>query len=328
MPALNPPTPLPLPLIPCLLYDPDDNEEPTGGVAKFVNDLGAYAGRPARTTGYLGMTLFIYNYAFPLERAATLEWDWVLFVLGRNLFLMVLFFGGWHYFLYESPFRHKLADRKYNKKAYDPSADRLWTTSGFCISTTFEIGLMHLMATGRLAHYTDFWQYPYWSVFHMLLVPYYVEFHFFMVHKYMHYKPLYRWVHSLHHKSYNPGPWSGLSMHPVEHLIFFTSCCLCLFYELHPLHMLFPCVYARISPIAGHDGFDRPAGGSYVHYLHHAKFTVNFGTPVVPLDRVFGSHFDKNGRVDLLGTGQYAQILKENWFWGSLAIAATGCMLA
>ena len=59
----------------------------------------------------------------------------------------------------------------------------------------------------------------------------------------------------------------------VEHLIFFTSCCLPLFYELHPIHMLFPCLYARISPIAGHDGFDKPAGGSYVHYLHHSKFT-------------------------------------------------------
>ena len=46
-------------------------------------------------------------------------------------------------------------------------------------------------------------------------------------------------------------------MHPVEHLIFFTSCCLPLFYELHPIHMLFPCLYARISPIAGHDGFDK-----------------------------------------------------------------------
>ena len=56
--------------------------------------------------------------------------------------------------------------------------------------------------------------------------------HFFCVHRCMH--PwwrsrnglaqgdigafLYRWVHSLHHKSHNPGPWSSLSMHPVEHV--------------------------------------------------------------------------------------------------------------
>lgn len=26
-----------------------------------------------------------------------------------------------------------------------------------------------------------------------------------------------------HHESYNPDPWSGLSMHPVEHLIYFSA---------------------------------------------------------------------------------------------------------
>ncbi len=35
-----------------------------------------------------------------------------------------------------------------------------------------------------------------------------------------------RHFHSLHHKSYNPGPWSGLSMHPVEHLLYYTCTCL------------------------------------------------------------------------------------------------------
>ena len=48
------------------------------------------------------------------------------------------------------------------------------TTSGTIISSCFEIGLLHLMATRRLRHYTDFWQYPAWSLFHLLLVPYYV----------------------------------------------------------------------------------------------------------------------------------------------------------
>ena len=48
------------------------------------------------------------------------------------------------------------------------------TTSGTIISSCFEIGLLHLMATRRLRHYTDFWLYPAWSLFHLLLVPYYV----------------------------------------------------------------------------------------------------------------------------------------------------------
>ena len=43
------------------------------------------------------------------------------------------------------------------------------------------------------------------------------------------------------------------------------------------------CTY-RTHYIGGHDGYDKPLGGSLVHYLHHTKFNVNYGTPVVPFD--------------------------------------------
>ena len=38
----------------------------------------------------------------------------------------------------------------------------------------------------------------------------------------------------------------------------------------HPIHFLFKKFYTSISPIGGHDGFDQPGGGSFIHYLHHA----------------------------------------------------------
>ena len=53
---------------------------------------------------------------------------------------------------------------------------------------------------------------------------------------------------------------------------------------------------------------------------------VNFGTPVVPLDRVLGSHFDQDGHVALLRDGEYAKIWAENWWWLSLAAAAVGLL--
>ena len=49
--------------------------------------------------------------------------------------------------------------------------------------------------------------------------------------------------------------------------------------KMHVLHVIFILTYTRISPIGGHDGYDKPLGGSLVHYLHHTKFTVNYGTP-------------------------------------------------
>jgi len=44
--------------------------------------------------------------------------------------------------------------------------------------------------------------------------------HFFFVHRLIHWGPLYRWIHSVHHNSINPSPWSSLSMHPVEAFLY------------------------------------------------------------------------------------------------------------
>ena len=53
-----------------------------------------------------------------------------------------------------------------------------------------------------------------------LVVPIFHEFHFFCIHRLIHWPPLYRWLHSVHHHSVNPSPWSSLSMHPVEGLLY------------------------------------------------------------------------------------------------------------
>ena len=102
---------------------------------------------------------------------------------------------------------------------------------------------------------------------------------------------LYRHVHSLHHKSYNPGPWSGLSMHPVEHFLYYSCATLPpLLISVHPLHFLYTKFHADIAPIGGHSGMDEPVAGSDYHYLHHAKFECNYGVPFpVNLDKIFGT---------------------------------------
>jgi len=103
---------------------------------------------------------------------------------------------------------------------------------------------------------------------------------------------LYRWVHSLHHKSSNPGPFSGLSMHPVEHFLYYTCTLLPLVLCLHPLHFLYVKFHADIAPLGGHDGYAEPGGGADFHYLHHAHFEVNYGVPLIDFDRLFGTWMD------------------------------------
>ena len=182
--------------------------------------------RYIRTTTYLGLALFSYAYTFPLDRAAVLSYDWMLLILARNVAIGYLLYGGWHHFLYQSRYVRKMTSRKFNPKFPSQKQwdhDRFWSTVGFCIQSAIEIGIMHLWATGKVEYYLDFWQYPLWSVAWMAWVPYWHDFHFWFIHRQLHMGVLYKWVHSLHHKSFNPGPWSGMSMHPVETTIYFSS---------------------------------------------------------------------------------------------------------
>eukprot|EP00971_Amphidinium_carterae_P213915 4245512-Amphidinium_carterae.1 len=100
---------------------------------------------------------------------------------------------------------------------------------------------------------------------------------------------LYRYVHSLHHKSYNPGPWAGLSMHPVEHLFYYSAATLLpLIAYVHPFHFLYTKFHCDIAPLGGHDGMENPGGDADFHYLHHAKFECNYGVPFpINLDKLF-----------------------------------------
>ena len=247
-------------------------------------------------------------------------WRWVPYITARNLLLVWLLYGGWHYFLYQNvPLRRKLRPRKFDGRNLDEATGDLiatkgynwkecmfWSTSGVLIESMFECVVLHYwVATGNV--YTDFWATPVTSILSLFFVAYWRDFHFFFAHRLMHPyfskksawakvdfgRFLYHHAHSLHHRSYNTGPWSGLSMHPLEHLIYF-SCVFfpSLFVRQHPLAFLYNHFHVLVSPLPGHDGFDDPAGGSKFHFLHHAHFEVNYGTPMVPLDRLFGSYDD------------------------------------
>jgi len=190
------------------------------------------------------------------------------------------------------------------------------TTLGFLQSSAYQCIMMHLWASHRIPYYSDFFQYPLFSIGSVLFITYWREFHFYWIHRMMH--PwwdrknglaqgdfgafLYRHVHSLHHKSYNPGPWSGLSMHPVEHTLYYTCTLLPLFFVSHPMHFLYVKFHADIAPIGGHDGYGDPGGNADFHWLHHAFFECNYGVPLIDFDKLFGtwveySDYKKTGSI-------------------------------
>ena len=89
-------------------------------------------------------------------------------------------------------------------------------------------------------------------------------------------------------------------MHPVEHVLYFSSVAVHFFVASHPIHFLFHCYYVALLPAASHSGFEglqiagkeRMKLGNFYHQLHHKHFSCNYGTLEMPWDRWFGSFHD------------------------------------
>lgn len=163
-----------------------------------------------------------------------------------------------------------------------------------------EVFALNLYANSQIQnYYLDMKLFPYVTLAWIVLSPFWRDLHFYIVHRAMHkwntkYIPdignyLYIYAHSLHHKSRNIQPWSGISMHPIEGMIYESACLVpCLFFH-HPLMINIIKVDLTLSAVLGHDGHDFPGSGDWFHYLHHTKTDCNYGSPNAPLDWVFGS---------------------------------------
>lgn len=146
-----------------------------------------------------------------------------------------------------------------------------------------------------------------WLVVLTLLAPSIHEIHFFCGHWLIHQGVLYKWIHSVHHNSINPSPWSSMSMHPVESTFFFSEMLWHLLIPSNPIVAMFQLNSTAYGAVNGHIGFEKlELGGeaaldshAYAHYLHHKYFEVNYGGEgLVPLDKWFGTWHDGSKESD------------------------------
>jgi 4-alpha-methyl-delta7-sterol-4alpha-methyl oxidase len=69
-------------------------------------------------------------------------------------------------------------------------------------------------------------------------------------------KFLYKNIHSLHHKSYNPTAFSGTSMHAIEAITYFSAAIQpVIMGNLHPVIPLAWIMSLALDAWLGHDGF-------------------------------------------------------------------------
>lgn len=262
------------------------------------------------TVVYSALAIVVWLWLTPsLEIMKSLSPDWVLFILVRNLVLAFVVYGGWHLWLYS--WKRQGTRFKYNKqfpreqsrsfRFGSQTRDNMFHTlaSGVPIWTAYEVLLLWAYANGY-APLISFESHPIWFIAVFLIVPFIHEIGFYCAHRLMHIPVLYRLAHYLHHRNVNPGPWSGLSMHPIEHLIYFSSTLMFFVIPAHPVHMINLASRLGVAPAQGHTGFDRLELGEdvsmdvsyYAHYLHHKYFEVNYADGMVPLDKWFGSFHD------------------------------------
>jgi sterol desaturase/sphingolipid hydroxylase (fatty acid hydroxylase superfamily) len=171
--------------------------------------------------------------------------------------------------------------------------------SGVPIWTAYEVFGLWAMANGW-GMFGTFAEHPYWLLAFGFALPLYHEFHFYCVHRLIHVPILYKYIHSVHHNSVNPSPWSSLSMHPIEHLLYWSDCLIHFVLPSHPLLFLYNLQITGTGAVVGHIGFDKLEAGentavdshAYAHYLHHKYFEVNYADGATALDRLFGTWHD------------------------------------
>jgi sterol desaturase/sphingolipid hydroxylase (fatty acid hydroxylase superfamily) len=246
----------------------------------------------------------------PVETMQTLSWGWPLWLYAVNAIATLLFYGSFELHLYV--LKRQNHRFKYNgkfpaeqkSKAFwfeRQNVDNILRTflSGVVVWTAVEVVVLWAFANGY-APWLQVAQHPVYLAVLALIVPIIHEFHFFCIHRLIHTPFLYKWVHSVHHNSVNPSPWSSLSMHPVEHLLYFSTALYHLILPSNPILMLYQLHYAGFGAIPGHVGFDKVELGkdkaidshAYTHYLHHKYFEVNYGDALIPLDKWFGTWHD------------------------------------
>ena len=256
----------------------------------------------------VGLSIALWFFASPSLDTATTPGIWILGIWLRNLVIVALLAQGLHLVLY--CWKWQGSAKKYDPRPY-PRKGRVFTfgdqyldnvfwalASGVTIWTMFEALILWAMANG-LAPIWSWSDGPIWFIAIFLLIPPWESLYFYGIHRLLHSRLLYRF-HALHHRNTDVGPWSGLSMHPVEHLLYFGTALIHFVVPTHPVHVICHLMFFGLYAIVTHSGFEglwrngkkRLHLGNFHHQMHHRFFEVNYGTLEIPMDKLFGTFHD------------------------------------
>jgi lathosterol oxidase len=274
-------------------------------------------GTISRNVLFLAMAFLVFWYLYPEDTAMrSLSLWWVGSIFLRNYLFMLVIAGGLHLYL----FTFRLQK---NRLKYDPREQlaksrkfsfqsQIWDNifwslaSGTTVWSIYEVLYFWGAANGVISA-LSFNEYPLAFLFWLLAMPVLTSSHFYFIHRLLHWPPLYRPVHRLHHRNIHTGPWSGMSMHPVEHILYLSSVLVHFVIPSHPVILLLHLYSRSLGPAFSHSGFEKLKLGDtsvvgaadFHHQLHHRFFECNYGTTDAPWDKWFGTDHDGSDEATL-----------------------------
>ena len=222
---------------------------------------------------------------------------------------MTVLAGGLHLYLYR--WGKQGQARKFDRSMANKDAGRFtfgnqvydnifWSlVSGVTIWTGFETLLLWAQANG-IGYWISPSDHPVLFIALFIVIPSWNSFWFFCIHRALHWPPLYRLAHHVHHRNVSVGPWSGNAMHPLEHLIWMAGALVYIPVACHPVHFIFSQQLSILGAVTSHSGYEGLVIGGrrimrlgdFFHQLHHRFYECNYGTAEVGLDRLHNSFHD------------------------------------
>lgn len=271
----------------------------------------------SRNVLFLAMAFLVYWYLQPEKTAMRyMSLGWVGSIFLRNYMFMLVIAGGLHLYLFT--FRLQENRLKYDRREKLAKSrkfsfrNQIWDNifwsmaSGTTVWSIYEV-LYFWGVANEVISSLSLTEYPLAILFWLLAMPVLTSSHFYFIHRLLHWPPLYRLVHRLHHRNIHTGPWSGMSMHPIEHILYLSSVLVHFVIPSHPAILLLHLYSRSLGPAFSHSGFEKLKVGDtnvigsadFHHQLHHRFFECNYGTTDAPWDKWFGTDHDGSDEATL-----------------------------
>lgn len=236
---------------------------------------------------------------------------WLAEFAGIFAFILVLGYllpAGQFYFRY---YVRKVAGPEYRIQDRQPSRGQIWreirmSVVSILVFSILATLLLHLYRAGWTQVYWDIHQYPlYYLPASLMLCLVLHDTYFYWSHRFMHWRPIFKYSHAGHHRSVTPTPWAIFAFQLPEAIL--QGAAMVVLIVVLPLHpaVIFAFFWLdTMMNIAGHCGFEivpRFVSQSWFfsgintvrhHDSHHTDMQYNFGSFFNVWDRWMGTFLD------------------------------------